>query len=56
MRGFSDSFLKLSEKCFEQRSTRGFGRHTEAKMDREYRFCGFEGHVEGVLEAFRTVS
>ncbi len=25
-------------------------------MDREYRFCGFEGHVEGVLEAFRTVS
>jgi hypothetical protein len=47
---------RLSEKGYEQRSKRGFGRYTERKMDRKPLLGGPLGYPRSASETFRTVS
>ncbi len=47
---------KPSEKGYEQRSEREFGRYTKGEMDRKPLLCGPQGYAAGASEAFRTVS
>ena len=56
LQDFSDSFMKLSEKGYEQRSKRGCGRHGKAKTAEEFSFGDLQGHAVGTSGTFQTVS
>ena len=50
------SVERLSEKGYEQRSKRGFGRYREAKMGQKVPVSVALGHAVGYSDPFRTVS
>ena len=59
-RSSQNSFMKLSEKGYEQRSDRGFGWYTEGEIDRKAPLWRPEGlrceRVRGFSDSFRKPS